>query len=537
MRNKTMLMLAGLTLLSASLLAACKSDTPTVPLFGMPITITPPPTERVVPSVTPQITATPPEPPTTTVLIDGQAGDWVEYPILVTDWEDDADQGGFDLKSVQAFTNDQYLYLMLDSYGEIGEYVQVNLYIDVDGDGDQDYMVTFQPGTGQHDLGDLTSGDPVWGLLIDASSAEGEVVEFKMPLTFLGSSDQFILKSIQVMGGTCCEEEWYVVDDMGPVSIVRTNEIEMTYHEQYLHWLSVPFSGAVSAPFIINDRSFAGARSLEINELETYVYVINEFSGELSRVIIDSQSAKFGEAKAIKEDIYVLNDVAINRDETLAYLCREAGEDDPQMGQNIITRLYLETGDVVTVVDQLTRPTNFVLSQDEKSGFVVDLERGGLYEVNLATSIVTPVVSGLKEPFAAAVNQAETMAYITTVPARAGEYPIGDLLSVDIATGEVTTVSAEVIFGATDITLAADGKLAIVTEFGHQESCNGSLSVFDVDPYSSAYGEKVVLVSGLCGPHDVKLNQAETIAYLIEFDVGRLSAIRVNMAEILNQFP
>jgi len=537
MRIKTMLVQAGFTLLSASLLAACKHDTATMPLFGGPITITPPPTERVVPSVTPHVTATPPEPPTTTVLIDGQAGDWVEYPILLTDWEDDADQGGFDLKSVRAFTNDQYLYLMLDSYGEIGEYVQVNLYIDVGSDGDQDYMVTFRPGIGQHDFRNLTAGDPVWGSLVGASSAEGEVVEFKIPLMLLGGSEQFILKSIQVMSGICCEEEWYVVDDMGPVSIVRTNEMEMAYHEQYLHWLSEPFSGLVSAPFIINDQDFAGARGLELNESETYAYVVNEFSGELSVVKIDPESAGFGEAKVIEEDIYVLNDVAINRDETLAYLCREAGEDDRQMGQNIITRLYLETGDVVTVVDQLTRPTNFVLRQDEKRGFVVDLERGGLYEVNLATSIVTPVVSGLKEPFAVAVNQAETMAYITTVPARAGEYPMGDLLSVDIATGEVTTVSAEVIFGATDITLAADGKLAMVTEFGHQRGCDGSLSVFNVNPDSSTYGEKVVLVSGLCGPHDVKLNQAETIAYLIEFDVGRMSAIRVNMAEILSQFP
>jgi len=537
MRIKTMLVQAGFTLLSASLLAACKLDTPTMPLFGGPITITPPPTERVVPSVTPQVTATPPEPPITTVLIDGQAGDWVEYPILITDWEDDADQGGFDLKSVRAFTNDQYLYLMLDSYGEIGEYVQVNLYIDVGSDGDQDYMVTFRPGIGQHDFRNLTAGDPVWGLLVGASSAEGEVVEFKMPLMLLGSSEQFILKSIQVMDGTCCEEEWYVVDDMGPVSIVRTNEVEMTYHEQYLHWLFKPFSGVVSPPFIINDRSFAGVRSLEINESETYAYVINEYSGELSVVNIDPESAEFGEAKVVKEDIYVLNDVVINRDETLAYLSREAGEDDPPVGQNIITRLYLETGDVVTVVDQLTRPTNFVLSQDEKRGFVVDLERGGLYEVNLATSIVKPVVSGLKEPFAVAVNQAETMAYVVTVPAQEGEYPKGDLLSVDIATGEVTTVSAEAILGATDITLTSDGRVALVTEFGHEGSCDGSLSVFNVDPDSSAYGEKIVLVSGLCGPHDVKLNRAETLAYFVELDVGRLSVVRVNMAEVLSQFP
>ena len=235
MRIRMRLMLVGFTLLSSSLLSACKLDTPTMPLFGGPITITPPPTERVVPSITPVQTATPIEPTTTMVFIDGQAGDWVEYPILLTDWEDDADQGGFDLKAVRAFSNDQYLYLMLEGYGEITEYVQIDLHIDINSDGDHDYVVTFQPGTGQHDLGDLTSGDLFWGSMADASSAEGEVVEFKMPLTFLGGSDQFLLKSIRVMGGTCCEEEWYVVDDMGPISIIRTNEVEMPYNEQYLH--------------------------------------------------------------------------------------------------------------------------------------------------------------------------------------------------------------------------------------------------------------------------------------------------------------
>ena len=537
MKIKLRLMLTGLTLLSSSLLSACKLDTPTMPLFGGPITITPPPTKRVIPSITPVISATPPEPTTTTVLIDGMASDWVEYPILLTDWEEDADQGGFDLKAVQAFSNDQYFYLMLEGYGEIKEYVQIDLHIDVNSDGVQDYEVTFQPGAGEHDIGDLTSGEPVWSLLADTSSAEGEVVEFKMPLTFLGGYDQFLLTSIRVMGGTCCGEEWYVVDDMGPVSIIRTNELEMTYNEQYHQWLFMPFSEAVSAPFVINDRSFAGARGLAINELETFVYVINEYSGELITVNVDAQSARFGETRVVKEDIYVLNDVAINQDETLAYLSRETREDDSPAGQNVVTRLYFETGEVVTVVDELTHPTNFVLSQDEKSGFMVDLAQGGLYKVDLATSVVTPVVSGLKEPVAVAVNQAETMAYVVTVPAQKGEYPQGDLLAVDVVAGEVTTVSAEAILGATDITLTSDGRMALVTEFGHEGICDGSLSVFNVDPNSSAYGEKMVLVPDLCGPYDVALNRPETLAYLVELDVGRLSVVRVNMAKVLSQFP
>jgi hypothetical protein len=201
-------------LLIAILLAACRSSEPTVPLVGGPITITPPPTERVPRSATPILPTNTPEPTITQVLIDGLVDDWSFYPTLLTDWEDDAIAEGFDLKSVRAFTNDQYLYLMLDNYGLLGDYALIELDIDIDSDGAQDYIVSFDPRLSEHELENFTSGEPFRSRMMDTSSAVGEVVEVKLPIGLLGWVENFIIREIRVMTGVCCEADWISIDEM-----------------------------------------------------------------------------------------------------------------------------------------------------------------------------------------------------------------------------------------------------------------------------------------------------------------------------------
>ena len=163
----------------------------------------------------------------TGIVIDGQAEDWSSYPMLSFDEEGDAINGEFDLKSVQAFTNDQYLYLMLEAYGNIGEYVQIDVDIDVNGNGKEDYTATFRPRTGRRDFGDFTSGERVWSSMVGGAAAEGEVVELKMPLALIGGCESFSLRRIRVMNGICCGEEWHVVDVMRFVPVTRVTEIEL----------------------------------------------------------------------------------------------------------------------------------------------------------------------------------------------------------------------------------------------------------------------------------------------------------------------
>jgi sugar lactone lactonase YvrE len=268
-----------------------------------------------------------------------------------------------------------------------------------------------------------------------------------------------------------------------------------------------------------------GARSLDLSGNDTIAYVVEEFSGELSRVDINPTSPTFGVVITIADDLFILNDVDVNNAETFAYVTREGGPGDPQVGRNVVTRVDLMTGETVTVTDQLGQPTNIVLSQDEAEAYVVDLQ-GGLYRVNLAIGVVTSIVTGLDEPFAVAINRAETLAYVVTVPAGSENYPNGSLLRIDIETKQVFTVVAEEIRGASGITLSADETLAYVTEFGPEGGCGGALSVVDIDPTSPTYGMVTTLLTGLCGPHDIRFNADESVAYIVEVDSRRL--IRVD---------
>lgn len=524
-------------LLIAIMLAACKTSEPTVPLIGGPITITPPPTDYVPRSATPIIPTRTPEPTTTRVLIDGHVEDWANYPTLLTDWEDDAIIEGFDLKSVRAFTNDLYLYLTIDSYGAIGEYSQIDLDIDIDSDGAQDYKISFDPRLSEHELEDFTGGESFTSLMMDSFSAEGEVVEVKLPIGLLGGVENFIIREIRVMAGECCDADFITVDEMGPVSVVRTNELEMTFHERFAHWASVPFSGPASSSFIINETSFDGPRGLDLNQDETRAYVINQYSGELSLVDIDPASPSFSSVRVIKEEIYVLSDISVNQDETLAYLSREAGPRDPPQGQNVITQLYMESGEVVTVADQFEQPMNFLLNQDETKGYVVDLARSGLYEVDLGTSVVTPISTGLNEPFAVDVDDRDGYAYVVTKPPGAGDYQLGDLMRISLLTGQVTDIAKGEYIGPTSIALAGEGRLAFITEYGHEGECDGALSVINIIATAANYGNKQVLLPGLCGPYDVVLNQEETMAYFVEVESSRLGAIQIDIGRLLGLAP
>ena len=304
---------------------------------------------------------------------------------------------------------------------------------------------------------------------------------------------------------------------------------ETKFLEQFTRWLSSPFTGIASAPFVINDTdpALGGARGLVINEAETTAYIIGEFSAELSKVDIDPNSPSFGQVTVITTDLLRLNGLAVNRAETVAYVTTEVGYD--RTGANRLVQVDLTTGEAVTLNAQMGQPTNIALSQDETEGYVMDLQWGGLYRMDLETGGITPIATGLNHPYPVAVNQAETLAYVVTEPARPGDYPMGDLLGIDLQTGQVSTVAAEAIFGATSISLSADERLAFVTEFGHEGGCDGRLSVVNVDPSSTDFGKKTVLVAGLCGAHDVKPNRAETLIYFVEVDSSRFSVIRVNL--------
>ncbi|HBH11968.1 MAG TPA: hypothetical protein DDX29_02430, partial [Clostridiales bacterium] len=194
-----------------------------------------------------------------------------------------------------------------------------------------------------------------------------------------------------------------------------------------------------------------------------------------------------------------------------------------------------KTNEITELSNQLGHPTNVILSQDEAEGYIVDLRNGSFYRIDLESGTITTINKGLNNPYPAAINQAETDAYILTDPAAKGDYPKGDLLQMNLQTSKVSTLIKDVVFGAGSIILNNNETLALISEFGHEAGCDGRLSVVDIDPVSPSYKEKIVLVEKLCGAHDAKFNSSETLVYFVEVDASRISAIKVNTEELFDR--
>jgi sugar lactone lactonase YvrE len=233
----------------------------------------------------------------------------------------------------------------------------------------------------------------------------------------------------------------------------------------------------------------------------------------------------------IAGDLLILINVVVNKAETFAYVTREAGPENPPTGRNIVARVDLKTGETITVTNQVAHPTNIVLSQDETEGYVVDLHsgmpgEGGLYRVNLATGKASPIINELDSPYAVAINQAETLAYITLTRSSSTSLAAGKIVQVDLATGEIIT-TFDGLVSPVGIWINASETLAYITEFGGPEGgCSGTLSVVDIDSTSPNYRTITILLTGLCGSHDIRFNKAESVAYIVEVNSSRF--IRVD---------
>jgi len=148
---------------------------------------------------------------TTWITVDGNPADWFNYEVIVTDPAGDHRDGGFDIASVHAFANNEFLYVMIETHGVREDYVQVDLEIKAAG---RKFVVSFRPEEGwPASMGDVTSGlYQFLGEVSGSVSAAGEVVEFKMPLSALGdvatvTTSILQLLNVRPMGGNAAIRE------------------------------------------------------------------------------------------------------------------------------------------------------------------------------------------------------------------------------------------------------------------------------------------------------------------------------------------
>jgi len=166
-----------------------------------------------------------PEPATTQITIDGDPSDWEGYEVLFTDPEGDHQDGGFDIAAVRAFSNDQYLYILIETYEPSSDYMQVDLDIETD---ERHFIISFNPVENSSALmGEIISNQfNHIGEVADSSSAAAQVVEIKILLSALGDAGSLTLRDVRPMGGECCDENWYAIDNISPVPIAQLDEVE-----------------------------------------------------------------------------------------------------------------------------------------------------------------------------------------------------------------------------------------------------------------------------------------------------------------------
>jgi sugar lactone lactonase YvrE len=122
------------------------------------------------------------------IVIDGKRADWQGFSPISADPQGDA-KGESDLKSFYGFTDGKFVYLMTEFYGS-SQLEAVNVSLDFDGDKNPDYRLEFIPGQAAVGLLDMEAHEEVprrWFGLCQ----QGEVLEMKMPLSYLADRGEF----------------------------------------------------------------------------------------------------------------------------------------------------------------------------------------------------------------------------------------------------------------------------------------------------------------------------------------------------------
>jgi DNA-binding beta-propeller fold protein YncE len=274
-------------------------------------------------------------------------------------------------------------------------------------------------------------------------------------------------------------------------------------------------------------RPLDGARGLWVNDSRTRAYVVSEFSGYLSRVVIDTASPALGQTERLAAGLDIPVDVLVETDEQTAYVARERG---PTRGTNVVSRVNLTTGQIVTLTDSVGQPVDLTFTPDRQVIYVVDLMHGQVHHVTLPAGTRIIRLTGLAKPFALDLAPDGVTAYIVTEPA-APSFPPGDLIAADLTAGTWSIIASDVISGATSIVVNRDGTRAYLTQFGIEGGCTGKLSWIDINPLSARYLQVTDILAGLCGPHDLDVRADERQFYVVLVDGRKL--IRVDLLEMI----
>lgn len=159
------------------------------------------------------------------------------------------------------------------------------------------------------------------------------------------------------------------------------------------------------------------------------VYVTEQFSGELSRVDIDTSSVT-----KIASGLNGPVDVAITSDGAIAYVTEQTG--------GALSRVNLSTGQI-TRITSLTNPRGVAISPDEKTVYVLaaklsyGLLPDSLYAIDLSTGAKTLLTDDLDSAIDIEIESGGTSALVTTYTL----FVSGKLNRINLSTGSVTEIA------------------------------------------------------------------------------------------------
>jgi hypothetical protein len=226
MKNQTAIVL----LLLSALLVGCAAQTTSVEAPPQPTQAptqtesSPLPTGEPTAEPTQTTVPTPTPIPETEITIDGDPSDWERYDVLITDPQNDHEGGGFDIAAVRAFSNDKFLYVLIETHKPPSDYAQLDLDVSASG---RDFIISFGGFGPTGFMGEVTSGEfENIGNIVGSNSAIAEAAEIKIPLSAFEDTSNFDL-GVRPMGGECCmPPDWYAIDDIQHISVAQIREIE-----------------------------------------------------------------------------------------------------------------------------------------------------------------------------------------------------------------------------------------------------------------------------------------------------------------------
>lgn len=170
------------------------------------------------------------------INIDANTDDWASIPATV-DEEGENDLVRGDLAAIRAFRDSENLYVLIESYTDWSDAVQLDLDVDADGDFRQDHMINIEPQTGfggvQIDNG--TGNTQGESGQVSAAEISDNTLEAEIPLSaFPGFNEGFQFLRLRMMTGVCCGNDWLVSDIIQtiPVYAIEIGEAESDTDEQ-----------------------------------------------------------------------------------------------------------------------------------------------------------------------------------------------------------------------------------------------------------------------------------------------------------------